>query len=232
MARKIIIGVIGATHRRERPVPEEVLDLARGIGQEIGGHNAILLTGGRPAEQDCSVKSYAMLGCAAVRENGLLSGRMISVLPEGPLGVDGVPGTRRVGLRTTLSPMGRNPITGGVPDRLIVLRGGVGTLVELAFALRPDDIVPTVFARSLEYLRQQNTQNRDQILVNIRDARTKYGMDGQHGLPDVDATVLHNALSAQLALIPACGDIDSCAHVPCQSKIATSHWTVRRFCNG
>jgi hypothetical protein len=146
--------------------------------------------------KDAGLKTHprrekARLGsrCAAVRENGLLSGRMISVLPEGPLGVDGVPGTRRVELRTTLSPMGRNPITGGVPDRLIVLRGGVGTLVELAFALRPDDIVPTVFARSLEYLRQQNTQNRDQILVNIRDAR-----------PDVDATVLHNALSAQLAL--------------------------------
>src|SRR5262245_42892126 len=26
-------------------------------------------------------------------------------------------------------------------------------------------------------------------------------------------------------LIPACGDIDSCAHVPCQSKTPISHWT-------
>src|SRR5262249_29101474 len=33
-------------------------------------------------------------------------------------------------------------------------------------------------------------------------------------------------------LIPACGDIDSCAHAPCQSKAPISHWTAGRFCDG
>src|SRR5215813_14817964 len=33
-------------------------------------------------------------------------------------------------------------------------------------------------------------------------------------------------------LIPACGDIDSCAHAPCQSKTPISHWTAGRFCDG
>ena len=32
--------------------------------------------------------------------------------------------------------------------------------------------------------------------------------------------------------IPACGDIDSCAHVPCQSKTPISHWTAGCFCDG
>src|SRR5215813_14565704 len=51
--------------------------------------------------------------------------------------------------------------------------------------------------------------------------------DHASGPPDL-ATISN----AAQRLIPACGDIDSCAHVPCQSKIATSHWTARRFCNG
>src|SRR5262249_37247216 len=33
-------------------------------------------------------------------------------------------------------------------------------------------------------------------------------------------------------IIPACGDIDSCAHAPCQSKTPISHWTAGRFCDG
>src|SRR5215831_19845490 len=33
-------------------------------------------------------------------------------------------------------------------------------------------------------------------------------------------------------LIPACGDIDSCAHALCQSKPPISHWTAGRFCDG
>src|SRR5262249_8191366 len=33
-------------------------------------------------------------------------------------------------------------------------------------------------------------------------------------------------------VIPACGDIDSCAHAPCQSKTPISHWTAGRFCDG
>src|SRR6185295_3875938 len=33
-------------------------------------------------------------------------------------------------------------------------------------------------------------------------------------------------------LIPACGDIDSCAHAPCQRKTPISRWTAGRFCEG
>jgi hypothetical protein len=35
-----------------------------------------------------------------------------------------------------------------------------------------------------------------------------------------------------LLLLAACGDIDSCAHAPCQSRTPISHWTAGRFCNG
>src|SRR5262245_51008699 len=33
-------------------------------------------------------------------------------------------------------------------------------------------------------------------------------------------------------VIPACGDIDSCAHAPCRGKTPISPWTAGRFCNG
>src|SRR5262249_42375213 len=32
--------------------------------------------------------------------------------------------------------------------------------------------------------------------------------------------------------IPACGDIDSCAHALCQSKTPIFHWTAGCFCDG
>jgi hypothetical protein len=39
-------------------------------------------------------------------------------------------------------------------------------------------------------------------------------------------------ICADCGVIPACGDIDSCAHAPCQSKTPISHWTAGRFCDG
>jgi predicted Rossmann-fold nucleotide-binding protein len=208
MPRKVIIGVIGATHRRDNPVPPEVLDLACSIGREIGTRDAILLTGGEPSEKDRSVKSFAMLGCQQAIQDERPSGRMISVLPEPKLlppdhlpCVDPVPGTRRIVLRTKLSSMGRNPITGGTPDRLIVLPGGVGTLVEVAFALRWDDAAP-VFARPVEHLRWENAhqqrQTKDEILDSICSARTEFRGDGKSGIPDIDPAALRRALSERL----------------------------------
>jgi hypothetical protein len=38
--------------------------------------------------------------------------------------------------------------------------------------------------------------------------------------------------SGECRIIPACGDIDSCAHAPCQSKTPISHWTAGGFCDG
>jgi len=132
-----------------------------------------------------------MLGCAAVRQKGLVAGRMISVLAEGPPKVKLLRSERRVELCTALSPMGRNPITGGTPDRLIVLQGGAGTLVELAFGLRPVAATP-VFASSLTHLRQQD---RQKVLDGIRCARAKYWMNGDSGA----AIALQEALITHIA---------------------------------
>src|SRR5215468_12460734 len=49
---------------------------------------------------------------------------------------------------------------------------------------------------------------------------------GSANIPDC----LFSAL--RYALIPACGDIDSCAHAPCRGKTPISPWTAGRFCNG
>jgi predicted Rossmann-fold nucleotide-binding protein len=207
MPRKVIIGVIGASHRDDDPVPEEVLDLAWSIGLEIGGRDAILLTGGEPIEMDRSVKSYAMLGCLVAKKNELLSGRMISVLPKPkdlPSGrlprVERDSNSRRVVLRTQLSSMGRNPITGGTPDRLIVLPGGKGTLVELAFALRRKDAVAPVFARPIEHLRWENANRlkEDKILADIGKAIAEFRADGKCGIPKLDPKALRRALSDHL----------------------------------
>lgn len=130
-------------------------DLARSIGHEIGTRDAILPTGGEPNAEDRSVKSFAMLGCQEAKLDERPSGPMISVLSGRPSDhVDLAPGTQRVVLQTKLSSMGRNPINGGTPDRLIVLRPGkAGTLVELAYSLRWRDPVAPVFVRSIEHLR-------------------------------------------------------------------------------
>jgi hypothetical protein len=200
MPRKVIIGVIGATHRDGEPVAPEVLDLARSIGHEIGTRDAILLTGGEPNEEDRSVKSFAMLGCQEAQLAEGPSGRMISVLSERPSNrVDPAPGTRRIVLQTKLSSMGRNPLTGGTPDRLIVLRHGrAGTLVELAFALRWNDPVAPVFVRSIEHLRQANTtqqKEKDKILAGIREAIAEFRADGTCGIPQIDPATVRDALS-------------------------------------
>ncbi|MCK1741251.1 hypothetical protein IVA80_10320 [Bradyrhizobium sp. 139] len=202
MPRKVIIGVIGATHRDDEPVASEVLGLARSIGHEIGTRDAILLTGGEPNEEDRSVKSFAMLGCQEAKLDEHPSGRMISVVPGRTSNrVDPAPGTRRVVLQTKLSSMGRNPITGGTPDRLIVLRHGrAGTLVELAFALRWNDLVAPVFVRSIAHLRAANTtqqekKEKDKILAGIREAIAEFRADGTCGIPEIDPAALRHALS-------------------------------------
>ena len=195
MARKVIIGVVGATHRNDTAVPEEVLGLARSIGREIGTRDAILLTGGEPNEGDRSVKSFAMLGCQEAMLDERPSGRMISVLSERSHRVGPAPGTRRVVLQTKLSSMGRNPITGGTPDRLIVLRPGkTGTLVELAFALRWNDSVAPVFVRSIEHLRRANTTQQEKIFADIGKAIAEFCADGTC-IPQIDPAALGDALS-------------------------------------
>jgi hypothetical protein len=185
MGRKIIIGVVGATHhkagngRPERPVPKEVLELAYRIGFRIGANDAILMTGGEPDSFDRSVKSFAMLGCEAVKDNKNRSlGRMVCVLPNGQRGVRRISGRRRVNLVTGLGSMGRNPITGGTPDLLIVLKGGQGTLVELTFASRQR--IATVFAESAECLKaaldkiERDKKLTDSFNADIEKACRRY----------------------------------------------------------
>lgn len=209
MPRKVIIGVIGATHRNELPVSQEVLDIARALGKEIGTRDAILLTGGLPDERDRSVKSFAMLGCQEAKLNGVASGHMICVLPKPePLPptflpcLHPVPGTRRLALRTNLSSMGRNPITGGTPDRLIVLRPGkAGTLVELAFARWDDEVAP-VFVQAAEHSKRENADQRgrtpDKILAGIFNAMIEFRADGRRDVLNLDAGSLRRALSDHL----------------------------------
>jgi len=119
MRQRTIIGVVGGS----TDVPADVTRLAREVGSAIAIRGAIVLTGGDGRSGDSkNVKDAAVYGAGG--------GRVISILKRG----DGV---RRVekhlvvhsGMRDA-----RNVLNGFTADVLIALRGGGGTLTEIAFA--------------------------------------------------------------------------------------------------
>jgi hypothetical protein len=65
--------------------------------------------------------------------------------------------------------------------------------------------------------------SRESPLRWVRPRRLPGGLQ-----PLLDGSV---APPCRRRLMPPCGDIDSCAHAPCQSRTALSHWTAGRFCN-
>lgn len=122
-ARRLILGVIGGAEQ-----PSE----AHKLGRAIGLAEAILLTGGQALEASNEAKDKAMVGINEV------NGRFISVMPktkQHPMLVWDDGQDRFLKLRSGLTSEGRDPINGLTPDALFVLRGGSGTLCELAFAV-------------------------------------------------------------------------------------------------
>ncbi|MHC2722460.1 SLOG cluster 4 domain-containing protein [Bradyrhizobium diazoefficiens] len=157
MAREPLVAVIGGND-----LPD-IASSARTLGEELASR-AILLTGGEPDGSSAHVKNAAMNGC---RDAG---GLMISVLPDGPRSclVSG----RRLILRTGLRSLERDPITGAAADVVVVLSGGRGTLVELAYAV--SSRTPLVFMASLDDIKRAYLRNEGGLLNDLEAASRGY----------------------------------------------------------
>lgn len=183
---RLIIGVVGASRnmdQKPRKVQKALLRLALEIGQEITVRQHILLTGGEPDSDRELVRDYAMNGAKYI---GSVSkpGRIISVLrnKEGfNVDVKKVfkPSCRHLIIQTDLSDE-RNFIDGQVPDVLIAVGGGKGTLSEISCALLFD--TPIVFTQqvSVNTLNDLKMVSRDElkeILDTVHEAFPQFNSE-------------------------------------------------------
>jgi uncharacterized protein (TIGR00725 family) len=115
--RKRTIGVIGASS-----CPESLIDVAEKVGSEIAARGAVLICGGLGGVMEAACRGAKRLG-----------GTTVGVIPESESGsanefVDIVIAT---GMGEA-----RNAVVVNSSDGLVAVRGGYGTLSEIAFALR------------------------------------------------------------------------------------------------
>jgi predicted Rossmann-fold nucleotide-binding protein len=138
---RLVIGVVGITRNISKlPSAATIESLALEVGKVITEREQILLTGGEPSSG--TPKAVRPVKIAAIDGAKSVPGpksavRLISVLrgskfaaryPHPP-----PPNLRHLIVDTALNDE-RNLITGYVPDVMIVIHGGAGTLSEIAFA--------------------------------------------------------------------------------------------------
>ena len=171
--RPVIIGVVGQSGDRN----SDTINLAKALGGAIIRRRWILLTGGRPLEkQASSVKEAAMQGALAEAKSRKVSARVIGILPklgkykEWTFEKVKSNGISEGYLYTDLHDC-RNVLTGLVPDALLALKGGGGTISEIAFASSRGR--PVVFVDSLNWL--NNPNNEPEKLNRIVDDVLKNG---------------------------------------------------------
>jgi len=149
--RQPIVGVMGGG-----AADAATLALAREVGRRLATGGALLLCGGRGGVMEAAAKG--------AREGG---GRVIGILPFAP--GEGEP-NRFVdcALFTGLGD-GRNYVNARTSDALIALRGGSGTLSEIALALKVG--VPVVLLDGWDFLAGQPAlADTSTALVLVRSA--------------------------------------------------------------
>src|SRR5258708_28473718 len=135
MIRKPIVGVVGGG------APDAATyEQARGVGRLIGAGGALLLCGGRGGVMEAAARG--------AREGG---GRSIGILPYAP-GEGEANRFVDCAVFTGLGD-GRNYVNACTSDVVIALRGGAGTLSEIALALKIG--VPVVFLDAWDFLAAQ-----------------------------------------------------------------------------
>lgn len=155
---KIIIGVVGATRNLDQLQDggREISNVAQEIGREITKHQHVILTGGLPSDKIPSpVKSSATFG-AKMLGTRLNPARIISVLPkQSILNIKYKPeensNIKHLIIETPYSDE-RNFINGCLPDVMIAVHGGAGTLSEIAFAHSLDVPIVLVQMKSIDTL--------------------------------------------------------------------------------
>ena len=135
MRRPPSVGVMGGA--AVDGADAATLDLARAVGRRLAAAGALLLCGGRGGVMEAAARG--------AREGG---GRVIGVLPYAP--GEGEPNPFvDCALFTGLGD-GRNYVNARTSDALIALRGGPGTLSEIALALKLG--VPVVLLDAWDFL--------------------------------------------------------------------------------
>lgn len=119
--KPVIVGIIGGTS-----AGKEILSLAEELGKRIAEHGHVLMTGGGPGVMEAASRGAFQAG-----------GLVIGILPTNknrPL--EGYPNEYvNIPIYTGLSD-GRNVIISKSPDVIIALDGGLGTISEIALALK------------------------------------------------------------------------------------------------
>jgi uncharacterized protein (TIGR00725 family) len=153
MRRQPIVGVMGGA--AADGADAATLALAREVGRRLAAAGALLLCGGRGGVMEAAARG--------AREGG---GRVIGVLPYAP--GEGEPNPFvDCALFTGLGD-GRNYVNAHTSDVLIALRGGAGTLSEIALALKLG--VPVVLLDAWDFLAGQPALGGDTPSVHVRSA--------------------------------------------------------------
>jgi uncharacterized protein (TIGR00725 family) len=155
MRRQPIVGVMGGG--AANGADAATLALAREVGRGLAAGGALLLCGGLGGVMKAAARG--------VREGG---GRVIGVLPFAP--GEGEPNPFvDCALFTGLGD-GRNYVNAHTSDVLIALRGGPGTLSEIALALKLG--VPVVLLDAWDFLAGQSALGAfgDRSAVHVRSA--------------------------------------------------------------
>jgi predicted Rossmann-fold nucleotide-binding protein len=157
-----IIGIVGGTSG----MVESTLELASATGRCVAENGGVLLTGGKADKSEKSVKAKAM--CAAVEVGKNRRVGVIGILPGGAepkIWIETIGKARVLYLESGVSSDERNALTGGIPDALLVLGGGKGTLSEVAYALNARK--PIVFLKSWETLQAALATEREKVKTTI-----------------------------------------------------------------
>lgn len=165
-----VIAVIGSSRKPKCPKKENEKEKTRRragrkaaeeIGKLITDRQEILLTGGKPKAGYEKVNDIAMTAAANEGTAGK-SGRLISVRRSG--GYDAKPDFKseyRLLTLTTKLGDARNYINGYVPDVVIAIGGGAGTLTELISALS-NNVPIILFGGEVETFEQLKTVGKDE----------------------------------------------------------------------
>jgi uncharacterized protein (TIGR00725 family) len=153
MIRQPIVGVMGGA--AADGADAATLALAREVGRRLAAAGALLLCGGRGGVMEAAARG--------AHESG---GRVIGVLPYAP--GEGEPNPFvDCALFTGLGD-GRNYVNAHTSDVLIALRGGPGTLSEIALALKLG--VPVVLLDAWDFLAGQPALGGNTPSVHVRSA--------------------------------------------------------------
>lgn len=166
MERKLIIGVIGGNDLGNEPGGSAALQMAQEVGSAIAAGGAIVLTGGQfESTANDHIKDRAILGCDGAK------GSWVGVRPDQTTD-NLLSGPNSLVVLTRLSPWGRDPITGAAADAIIVLQGGVGTLIEVSFAAHTKR--PHIYWRSRNALRAKKAIEQATVTRKLERALREY----------------------------------------------------------